>query len=381
MHAEFYNQLPKTSVQDRIRQARSFPPDDLEAQTNYNSSVKCHEFLESPHQCLNYEQEQMKANTISNLENTMQQLYFVMHTVTLNPGQYESLAPQLISVIKDHFMSTSELNEIIGSIVQQSIGEDNFRYSGARLCKTLKLKSVECGEILCAQCAREAELAAIAWESAERGKLEESRKKCHGLILFVAELIVQMDNALPALGEILIQLMFVVLKNPAPNSVKYICQALKLAGSALERDKRGSRIPMENMMRTLTDLVTKGAVDLHIGRMVNNVCELRNSNWGQCSVPAHSSVSHHGSNALSAKTEASSNNATLYGPDGIELSFEEREFLQGAAVQGTDSLEDDVEEEGTPFIDDEDEELMIASAYEEFLALMPNKTDKKKHNT
>lgn len=53
--------------------------------------------------------------------------------------------------------------------------------------------------------------------------------KCHGLILFLAELVVQMGDVLAfELGEQLIQLISIVLKNPGSNSAKHICQALKV---------------------------------------------------------------------------------------------------------------------------------------------------------
>lgn len=38
---------------------------------------------------------------------------------------------------------------------------------------------------------------------------------------------------------------------------------------------------MENVMRRLTGLVTEGQVDVHVGRMVNSVDELRRGNWGR----------------------------------------------------------------------------------------------------
>lgn len=71
------------------------------------------------------------------------------------------------------------------------------------------------------------------FEEAEwRQKSEEKRdqKKCNGLILFLAELVAQMDESFAfTLGEILVWFITKILQRPASNSVKYICQALKVS--------------------------------------------------------------------------------------------------------------------------------------------------------
>lgn len=63
---------------------------------------------------------------------------------------------------------------------------------------------------------------------------EEEQKKCHGLILFLAELVIQMEHTTTfGLGDLLIQLIINILKKPAPNSVKNICQALKVCNVSM----------------------------------------------------------------------------------------------------------------------------------------------------
>jgi len=61
---------------------------------------------------------------------------------------------------------------------------------------------------------------------------EEKRdqRKCNGLILFLAELVAQMDESYAfILGELLVTFITKVLQRPASSSVKYICQALKVS--------------------------------------------------------------------------------------------------------------------------------------------------------
>lgn len=69
-------------------------------------------------------------------------------------------------------------------------------------------------------------------ESEWLNKPEEERDqwKCNGLILFLAELVAQMDESYAfTLGELLVLFITMVLQRPASSSVKYICQALKVS--------------------------------------------------------------------------------------------------------------------------------------------------------
>jgi len=59
---------------------------------------------------------------------------------------------------------------------------------------------------------------------------QRDQRKCNGLILFLAELVAQMDESYAfTLGELLVLFITRVLQRPASSSVKYICQALKVS--------------------------------------------------------------------------------------------------------------------------------------------------------
>lgn len=78
------------------------------------------------------------------------------------------------------------------------------------------------------RCKNETDSQASNWQQKE-DHTEEEQKKCHGLILLLAELVTQMEQTSAfTLGDLLIQLIIIVLNKPAPNSVKNICQALKV---------------------------------------------------------------------------------------------------------------------------------------------------------
>lgn len=78
------------------------------------------------------------------------------------------------------------------------------------------------------RCKSETDSQSSNWQQKEE-HTEDEQKRCHGLILFLAELVVQMEHTSAfGLGDLLIHLIVTVLKRPAPNSVKNICQALKV---------------------------------------------------------------------------------------------------------------------------------------------------------
>ncbi|XP_050597658.1 uncharacterized protein LOC126925761 isoform X2 [Bombus affinis] len=312
-------------------------------------------------------------NYLIEFANITQNLMSVIHSLILNPGHFTLIVPPLINNLRPYLGIPSQFQEIIKIIIQQSINEGNFRYSGARLCASLdnSLTPIEQTSFrwtLYTLCKSETDSQASNWQQKEN-HTEEEQKKCHGLILLLAELVTQMDHASAfTLGNLLIQFIIIILKKPAPNSVKNICQALKLAGQTLEKDKvECRRKEMENMMRALTEIVTEGRVDSHIGHMVHSVHELRNGNWGQSSDNSTTVESIEPLDPNQAIDEP-----VLYGPDGKLLTPEENEFLEEVA-DSTMNIEDHIiseqgyEGEESWMSEDDD----IDAAYEEFLKNIP----------
>lgn len=78
------------------------------------------------------------------------------------------------------------------------------------------------------RCRLETRFEEAEWQ--KQSEEERDQKKCNGLILFLAELVAQMDESYAfTLGELLVWFITKVLQRPASNSVKYICQALKVS--------------------------------------------------------------------------------------------------------------------------------------------------------
>lgn len=120
-------------------------------------------------------------------------------------------------------------------------------------------------------------------------------------------------------------------------------------------------------MRALTELVTEGRVDSHVGHMVHSVHELRNGNWGQNSLNSSTVESIEPLDPNQAIDEP-----VLYGPDGKVLTPEENKFLE-EVPDSTTNIEDHIisehgyEGDETWMSEDDD----IDAAYEEFLKHIP----------
>ena len=73
------------------------------------------------------------------------------------------------------------------------------------------------------RCREETEAETLRWQQ------EPNEKSNNGMMLCLAELVAQLDQSAGSiLGKLLVQFISVTLKNPQPNSAKYICQCLKV---------------------------------------------------------------------------------------------------------------------------------------------------------
>ncbi|EFN87458.1 Polyadenylate-binding protein-interacting protein 1 [Harpegnathos saltator] len=394
--AVFIPKYPK-SVQNRIDAARAAPPsinpesaliedntpdvslqqclDIPELQTSNSNSTNTN--YENYQDYSDAKEREADANTD---DHNLMMLERIMYTITTSPGEFSNLVPPFVNNVRREG-NMRHLRTFITNIIDWSIAESNFRYNGARFCSYFDDTSEPDEQLLFRDmlhysCLVEARIQEFEWQRASDDSYDQ--KKCHGLILFLAELVAQMDETFAfILGGLLIEFITKILKRPSSNIVKYICQALKLSGQRLEKDKSKST-ELENMMRAFTDLVTRGQLDTQVGNMVHSVHELRNNNWGRDAahsdsarindtLPYHTQqvsnepgASSYALNSLRTNSVVpQSSEALVFGPDGqITLTEEESKFLYEHIGGDQDSLDDDEDYN----YDDE-----IATAYEEFL--------------
>ncbi|VVC92867.1 unnamed protein product [Leptidea sinapis] len=159
--------LPRFSVQDRLRQAQD--------QNAYNLGELSNSLDE---------QENV------DLREQIAYLITVMCEITFDPGKFDILCGSIIDLFASNLHDANYSRPLVEAIVNQSIGEANFRYNGARLCSMYD--SVATPE--------ESTFRTCLLErcSAEENKIisgvETSEENMRGFAMFLAEIYTQLED-------------------------------------------------------------------------------------------------------------------------------------------------------------------------------------------
>ncbi|PNF41737.1 Polyadenylate-binding protein-interacting protein 1 [Cryptotermes secundus] len=333
---------------------------------SYSSSLQCEEAAPEGGNCSLY-------NSLNRTADTRQEqfptdhLIGVMQHLTLNPGTFDDLITPLVDTFGLWLGNAETLSSVVNVIVEQSIMEPNFRYSGARLCNFLN-NEFPPGErstfrtFLLNRCQQEhAQISNYIYT--DPGRL-------HGYVLFMAELFMQLECAkgygqrIEILGKALLEALSLLLSNATSGNIKCICQVLKLAGQPLDAQDQTN---MNQVMESLLHLLNSPVVESDVRRLVSSVVNLRHVGWVDTSnFMPHASTTQLYNPYL--------NEPVFYGPDGQIITQEESQFLQESVCRIPDPEEyDDYGEEGDNVWepDDEmDEEIQVA--FEQFLQMGKN---------
>lgn len=294
----------------------------------------------------------------------MVELLGFINDVTLSPAEFDAKIVYLTNAL-ECVSDVKGLTAVVDTIFDKGVNEPNFRYSGARLCNhlgnNLHIKNLEEDTFTnllldrChVECLRRSDLAAGDFGG----------PYLRGLLLFIAELFSQMvfsreDSSYKVkhVAACIPDMMHTLLQAMSKDNIKCTIQVLKLTGGNLEDLEKagapGGETPnMDSLFSKLSELAQRSDIDATSERMIKNVLDLREKNWGRTSTPSDSPASSAAEDSL----------PILCGPDGIPLSREEEVFLERQFANfhcndGDYSNNFDNEE-----MDDE-----IAAAYEEFL--------------
>ncbi|XP_028161676.1 polyadenylate-binding protein-interacting protein 1 [Ostrinia furnacalis] len=201
------------SVQDRLRQAQD--------QNLYNFDDMSYSLEE---------QENM------DLRENIANLITVMCEITFDPGKFDTLCGPLVDSFAHMLHDANYTRALVEAIVNQSIGESNFRYNGARLCSMYD--SVAAPEestfrvCLLERCSTE--------ENKIISGVETSEENMRGFAMFLAEIYTQLEDSqggrIKTLGESLCKVLLHLLDTDKDTNIKSVCQLLKLSGIALDAD-------------------------------------------------------------------------------------------------------------------------------------------------
>ncbi|XP_030038543.2 polyadenylate-binding protein-interacting protein 1 [Manduca sexta] len=313
---------PRFSVQDRLRQAQDQNP--------YN--------LEEMSYCLE------EADNMDLREN-IANLITVMCEITFDPGKFDTLCGPLVDSFASTLHDETYTRPLVDAIVNQSIGEANFRYNGARLCSMYdSLAHPE--ESVFRDCLLER-------CSAEENKIisgvETSEENMRGFAMFLAEIYTQLEDSqggrIKSLGESLCKVLLHLLDTDKEINIKAVCQLLKLSGIALDADCPSGMHAMFERLKRRASLPC-----------VHGVVALRAARWGLAEpepAPRAAHAPHAHAHAHDARRKHDLTNGEIEGTanegfmaDGHKLTAEERAFLQSNLPPGKNAaLEEDILEE------------------------------------
>ncbi|XP_047985899.1 polyadenylate-binding protein-interacting protein 1 isoform X2 [Leguminivora glycinivorella] len=330
------------SVQDRLRQAQDQNP--------YNFDSMSYSLEEAENM---------------DLRENIGNLITVMCEITFDPGKFDTLCGPLVDSFASMLHERSYTRALIDAIVNQSIGEPNFRYNGARLCSMydsvappeestfraclLERCSAEENKIITGLEGSEENVRGFAmflaeiytqledsqiclfeWCSTEENKiitgLEGSEENVRGFAMFLAEIYTQLEDSqggrIRSLGESLCKVLLHLLDTDNEPNIKSVCQLLKLSGIALDADCPGGMHAMFERLKRRAALPA-----------VRAVLALRQGRWG-----------------LAEPTRVSNGDGAGAGDggylaDGHSLTAEECAFLQSNLPPKSAALEEDILEE------------------------------------
>ncbi|XP_049805510.1 polyadenylate-binding protein-interacting protein 1 [Schistocerca nitens] len=272
---------------------------------------------------------------------------FIME-VTNSPGSFEFESEVALRDLNNWATNAAITQKVSMMIVEESITQPNFRYSGARLCSTLIKKCQDMQldtfwDSLNSELKKEREKATDL--------LHENPERLRGFLMFLAELFVQLEGETFLCTEIC-YIIDLLLFNEMPENVKRVCQTLKLAGRYIDSM---DTVAMDRIMNKLCKLTNKATCDKSLSCQIMSVAELRRASWG-------SNVNEAPNQNSEPSVVNVGSDPIFYGPDGSILSAEESKFL-----------EENYEEVGTAGEDDmviwdyEDPMNGLDDAFEEFL--------------
>ncbi|CAG4937297.1 unnamed protein product [Colias eurytheme] len=298
--------VPRFSVQDRLRQAQDQDPYNFEDMSNWLDETENVDLREH-----------------------IAYLITVMCEITFDPGKFDILCGSIVDLFASSLHDATYTRALVEAIVNQSIGESNFRYNGARLCSMYD--SVATPE--------ESTFRACLLErcSAEENKIisgvETSEENMRGFAMFLAEIYTQLEDnqggRIKSLGESLCKVLLHLLDTDKETNIKAVCQLLKLSGIALDADcPAGMHAAFERLKRRS-----------QLG-CVRAVVSLRAARWGL----ADTDAGNNGDARRRYNGMVSPEGGYL--ADGHALTAEECAFMQNnlPAAKGA-ALEEDILEE------------------------------------
>ncbi|OQR74131.1 hypothetical protein BIW11_09283 [Tropilaelaps mercedesae] len=305
------------------------------------------------------------SNSYDEEEDALLQLQMFITDVTLSPAMFEARVYDLAEVIYEELKrNPATTPHIVATIFQAGVLQQNFRYSGARLCDYLSELVVVQGQHLIRNQIIEHTYKAVSSSRTVFGDRERD-KESRGMVLFCAELLSQLDlgygltlASYPDMGPKLVGIISELIRSSEKDNQKNAIQALKLCGGNLEKLCEGFPL-MDVLLAECGAVEAREGIDATIKAMLQRLPQLRQHNWGYVAkARKEPSAYAYGQHAQVDYSQL----PIMYGPDGLPLSTEEMGFLDGGNTVTAGDYPSDPSQGNSAGMDDE-----ALEAYEQFL--------------
>jgi len=285
-----------------------------------------------------------------------------------NPGLFENyqrrLREMFLELASNHFV----MSNAIETIFEQSINEQNFRYTGARLC--LLLDSLDLSP---SSTFRSLLVMKMEFQNTEQVPfMQNDQRRVRGTTLFLAELFVQLKRpedtrSTVDVARFVLNSILLLLTKPGPENIRCVCLTLKLSGYDLQKE---NPMEVEDAINQLKHIAEEQ--NIQTKRLIQSVVDLFYDNWGRKDAVEVENQLPSSSSLLPDHLPANYNDSPVfYGPDGQIITEEESMFLNANMPANYPiNIDDIIDDESDDLVDDDDEpemDLEIQMAYKEFI--------------
>jgi polyadenylate-binding protein-interacting protein 1 len=280
-----------------------------------------------------------------------------------NPGMFENCQKKLremfLEMASNHFV----ISNAIEVIFEHSIEEQNFRYTGARLCLILDNLDPSPESTFRSLLSMKME-----YQQSELVKyMQNEQRRVRGTTLFLAELFVQLKKPddprnMADISRYVLNSILLLLSKHGPENIKCVCQTLKLSGYELQNE---NPTDVEEAITQLKFIAEEQNVQTK--RLIQSVVDLFYDNWGRRDVEA---VENQTPIIPENIPQNFNDGPVFYGPDGQIISEEENSFLVSNINPYPININEILDEDNYDLDDDDDDEpemdYEIRMAFEEF---------------
>lgn len=281
-----------------------------------------------------------------------------------NPGLFETYQKKLREMFGELANNHFVMSNAIETIFEQSVNEQNFRYTGARLCLLLDNLDLSPSSTF-----RNLLVMKMDFQNTEQVQyMNNEQRRVRGSTLFLAELFVQLTRpedtrrAVDVSHYVLDSIMLLLTK-AGPENIKCVCQTLKLAGYDLQKENPTEVEDAINQLRHISEeqnIATK--------RLIQSVVDLFYDNWGRKDEQENQQPA--AISDLQQNQPQYNDSPVFYGPDGKIITEEESSFLNSNMPESYPINIDEIIDDESDYADEDDEpemDLEMQMAYKEFI--------------